>query len=985
MFRFSSVFSSSAFVFPIVLSLLFVLFGFIVCESDGELPSDVEIKLEVSSSDLSVLAFEDHIDVQITATGGSWEGEEAIGWLEISKVDDGTLRVTYESNLSDLPRSGTIYLRIGEKVQAEVTLVQESAPHIHLSSSPTIRVSYLPSDTTLSVSAEAGVWHSNSSSEWVRLEPHPEEDYLRILYTENASEEERSATIRISIEDILISQDLVLVQSPAPVLSISPSESISLTYLAGDTSLDVSVSDGTAWVSLVEGSVAWLRVSRSDAGKLEAVYDRNSSDASRSATVAVSVEGLPVSEDIVFTQEATSTLRITPSSLEVTSASGSVHFDVSGSSGAFQISPSASDIDWVRSVSLSEDGTSLTAAYTENTLSDARSIDFEVSLVSDPLLSETVTLSQLGAPELSILPSQSISLSYLAGDTSLAVNVSEGSWTSAVQGTAKWLRTSRSDAGKLEAVYDRNDISESRSATVAVSVEGLPVSEDIVFTQEATSTLRITPSSLEVTSASGSVHFDVSGSSGAFQISPSASDIDWVRSVSLSEDGTSLIADYTENTLSDGRSIDLKVSLVSDPLVSETVTLSQAGAPELSILPSQSISLSYLAGDTSLDVSLSSGVWTSAVQESVDWLQVSSPDSKTLKAVYERNDGASSRSATVAVSVDGLSISKEVVFTQAGVSSLIVSPSSSTVSSGSGSVSFSVSGDGGSFQVSPSASTIEWVSSIDVSEDGSSFSVAYTENRLSDGRSIDLKVSLVSDPLLFKTFTLSQSGSPVLSISPSQTISLRYLSGDTSLAVSVSEGSWTSTVQESVDWLQVSSPDSEILKAVYERNEAASSRSATVEVSVDGLSVSQDIVFTQAGVSSLSVSPSSSTVSSGSGSVSFSVSSSVGSFQVSPSASTIEWVSSIDISEDGSSFSVAYTENTLSDGRSIDLKVSLISDPLLSETVTLSQAGAPELSILPSQSISLRYLAGDTSLDVSLSSGAWTSAVQGTAKWLQCE
>ena len=55
--------------------LFFGLSSFISCDTNPEFSSDdVEVEIEVATSDLGVLAFSDHIDVVVTAKGGDWEG-----------------------------------------------------------------------------------------------------------------------------------------------------------------------------------------------------------------------------------------------------------------------------------------------------------------------------------------------------------------------------------------------------------------------------------------------------------------------------------------------------------------------------------------------------------------------------------------------------------------------------------------------------------------------------------------------------------------------------------------------------------------------------------------------------------------------------------------------------------------------------------------------------------------------------------------------
>ena len=944
---------------------------------------------------------------------------ETIGWLEVTKVNDEILRINYESNVEHRPRSGIIYLSIGE-VSAQIKILQASAPHINISSSPTIHVSHLASDTTLSVSVEQGTWQADAGFDWIQLEPHLDEDYLRVAYQENASSASRQATITISIAYIDIAQEIILIQSSAPRLSISPSSLISLDYLSGDTTLSVSLSSG-AWqatetpavdwldivpqqssdaltiayqsninaersatvrlsvvdlpiykeitftqngsptltirpsqsislsylasdttlsVSLSSGtwrasvplSVDWLSVNKPSSSTLKATYKRHTGSSPRSVRATVSVTGLSLSEEIVFTQGVASALSVTPTEFSAHAGSGSQAFNVS-SAHLFQVSQSPVSVDWITSIVSSEEG--FTVHYKENTRSDARSVTLVAGLLSDPLIRQSLTFTQNASPTLLIRPSQSISLSYLASDTTLSVSLSSGTWRASVPLSVDWLSVNKPSSSTLKATYKRHTGSSPRSVRATVSVAGLSLSEEIVFTQGVASALSVTPTEFSAHASAGSQAFNVS-SAHLFQVSQSPVSVDWITSIVSSEEGFTV--HYKENTRSDARSVTLVAGLLSDPLIRQSLTFTQNASPTLMIRPSQSISLSYLASDTTLSVSLSSGTWRASVPLSVDWLSVNKPSSSTLKATYKRHTGSSPRSVRATVSVAGLSLSEEIVFTQGVASALSVTPTEFSAHASAGSQSFNVSSDH-LFQVSQSPVSVDWITSIVSSEDG--FIVHYKENTRSDARSVTLVAGLISDPLIRQSLTFTQNGSPTLTIRPSQSISLSYLASDTTLSVSLSSGTWRASVPLSVDWLSVNKPSSSTLKATYKRHTGSSPRSVRATVSVTGLSLSEEIVFTQGVASALSVTPTEFSAHAGSGSQAFNVSS-AHLFQVSQSPVSVDWITSIVSSEEG--FTVHYKENTRSDARSVTLVAGLLSDPLIRQSLTFTQNGSPTLT-----------------------------------------
>ncbi len=363
--------------------------------------------------------------------------------------------------------------------------------------------------------------------------------------------------------------------------------------------------------------------------------------------------------------------------------------------------------------------------------------------------------------------------------------------------------------------------------------------------------------------------------------------------------------------------------------------------PVLSVAPSLR-TVNSVSGTTTFTVT-SNTDWSPV--ENSDWLTVTKTNATTLTVTYTQNTSVATRTTNITLSGTGVS-SQVVTVTQSGVTpSLSVSPSSRSVNSTSGTTSFTV------------ASNIDW--SPDENSDwltvtktnATTLTVTYTQNTSVATRTANITLS--GTGVSSQVVTVTQSGvTPSLSVSPSSR-SVNSTSGTTSFTVA-SNIDWSPG--ENSDWLTATKTNATTLTVNYTQNTSVESRSANITISGTGVT-SQVVTVAQSGVTpSLSVSPSSRSVSFASGTTTFTVTSNI---DWSPGENS-GWLTAT--KTNATTLTVNYTQNTSVESRSANITIS--GTGVTSQVVTVTQSGVtPSLSVNPS-SRSVNFASGTTTFTI---------------------
>ena len=557
-------------------------------------------------------------------------------------------------------------------------------------------------------------------------------------------------------------------------------------------------------------------------------------------------------DDVLVTGTGAATLTVTPPSQNVTTPAGTTPFVVTTTAAWTAVSDAA----WCTVTPSGTGNGTLTATYTQNTGASSRTANITVTAIG--ITPVTVTVTQAGtSPTLSVTPPNQ-NVTAPAGNTSFAVT-SNSAWT--VTSNSAWCTVTPSGNGNgtITATYTQNIPITGRVANITVTVIGLtPVV--VTVTQAAGSpTLTVTPANQNVSSASGNTNFVVTSNS-AWTTSSNAG---WCTlTPSGTGDGT-IVATYTNNTLTTSRIATVTVTVTGLTPVSVTVT--QSGMiPTLSVTPANQ-NVTAPAGNTSFSLT-SNSAWNTASNASWCTVTPSGTGNSTLVATYQENTSLSSRIANLTVTVAGLT-PVVVTVTQAGaLPTLAVSPIDQNVPSPAGNTDYAITTN----SAWTATSNTFWCN-VTPSGTGNGIMVAsFDENTSLYSRISYLVVSVPGAQNA--NLTLTQAGAaPFLTVDP-QTQSVGSSAGTVNFAVNTNLN-WTATSNSAWCTVTGSGSGSGTVVATYSDNSFASNRSVSITITATGIvPLSETVTISQDGpVATLDVSPSSRTVTDPAGSTTFDV------------------------------------------------------------------------------------------------------------------
>lgn len=250
----------------------------------------------------------------------------------------------------------------------------------------------------------------------------------------------------------------------APFIAVTPPDQV-VSSTTGDTRFIVS--SNTNWT--VESDATWCTATASGNGNdtIFAVYGENLSVGSRIAHLTVAGTGAG-SQVVTVTQDgAAAILTVTPPIRNLSSTAGNAQFDVT-SNTTWTVSDDAS---WCAVTPSGLNNGTIVATSEENVSVALRSCT--ITVTAPGVASVTVVVAQAGsAPALSVTPLIQ-NVSAVAGSTAFSVS-SNASWT--VTGNASWciLTQSGSGNGTIVADYLQNTADQPRTASIDVTVAGLP-------------------------------------------------------------------------------------------------------------------------------------------------------------------------------------------------------------------------------------------------------------------------------------------------------------------------------------------------------------------------------------------------------------------------------------------------------------------------------------------------------------------------------
>jgi len=565
-------------------------------------------------------------------------------------------------------------------------------------------------------------------------------------------------------------------------------------------------------------------------------------------------------------------------------------------------------------------------------------------------------------------------------------------WAAAT--TCSWVLGLSPESGTLGAnesasvsvVHLANTVCSRRQCDIRVTapeVDGSPRTIRLSQEEGGSPVLSVTPSTLNVGSASGWTSFAVKNSGCSNMVWAASHACGWLTSISPSsgqlgaKETATITVLYAANSGDASRTCPI---LIDAPGAGgpKTLNLVQASlaSPVLSVAPLEH-GVEADAGTFAFTVTNSgAGTLNWSAQQQCSWITSVSPSagslaagqSTTVMASYGANANATSRACTVAVAASGAVGSPQTVsVTQAGQSGqpvLSVAPNARTVSDKAGSTSFTVTNTG-SAPMSWGASTdCGWITGISPTSgtlaagQSTLVSVAYAANPQSGSRNCSILVTAPDAADGAKTFTVAQAANsdPVLQVSGIASIVDAKAGVAMFTVANAGGGSMSWSANAACSWITSLAPTSGTLAAGqgitvvlnYASNLDGPPRSCNITVNAPGaVNSPQTIGLSQAGDETPALAVSSATLAAeaDAGSATFNVMN-AGNGPLNWSlAWECDWVSSVAptggalAAGANATVTVTFDENTGADERACVITVTAPGVDGSPQTVTLNQAG----------------------------------------------
>lgn len=498
-------------------------------------------------------------------------------------------------------------------------------------------VTALAGNTSFTLTSNTA-WTAVSNSAWCTVTPSGTGNAsLVATYEANPTASTRIANITVTGSGAPTVIVTVTQSGAAPTLSVTPSNQ---NVTAPSGSVNFTVTSNAEWSAVSNESWCTVTPSGTGNGVILANYLENTNTSQRVANITVSVTGLTPVVVTVTQEAAVPSLSVTPSNQNVPSTAGATSFSVS-TNASWTASSNAS---WCTVTSSGTGNGTLQANYTDNLNTAQRIATITVSSAGLTPVSVTVTQSAANA-SLAVTPSNQ-DVTAAAGSTSFSVT-SNSSWTA--ESSASWctITSSGTGNGTINADYTENTSTDSRVASITVTVAGItPIT--VTVTQEGqVPVLTVTPSNHNVSAPAGNVSFDV------------VSNITWTTSCNASwctvtQGGTgngNIIAEYAQNLTMDTRVAE--ITIFGNGVSQVLVTVTQTGSDAFLTVQPDVQDVTWQEGSTQFEIASNTN-WT--VVSDASWCTVTPAGSGngTLFAQYTENTQNVIRTANITVSGAGL-------------------------------------------------------------------------------------------------------------------------------------------------------------------------------------------------------------------------------------------------------------------------------------------------------------------------------------------
>ncbi|MEZ4951715.1 MAG: BACON domain-containing carbohydrate-binding protein, partial [Saprospiraceae bacterium] len=253
--------------------------------------------LTVSPGNLNVSAPMGSTNFAVTSNT-TWNIAGGAGWFTVSQSSgsgNANITINYDENIATTSRSATLTISGNGAANQTVTITQEAAAAFLGVSRNNINVTAPAGSTTFNVNANVS-WTVISAAPWFSLDQTSGtgNGTVTINYTENTATTLRTATILVQSAGL---QDQIITINQAGTvaafLNVSPSTNLNVNNVAGNQVFNVNAN--VPWS--VTSNSPWLNVnpaSGNGVGLFVASWSANPDQTSRTATVTVTGNGVPL-------------------------------------------------------------------------------------------------------------------------------------------------------------------------------------------------------------------------------------------------------------------------------------------------------------------------------------------------------------------------------------------------------------------------------------------------------------------------------------------------------------------------------------------------------------------------------------------------------------------------------------------------------------------------------------------------------------------
>jgi lysyl endopeptidase len=325
----------------------------------------------------------------------------------------GTLAVNVNADITGLLNNTKYYFRLvgvySGGSAAGLILNFMTADQPTFSVNPLSQIVPYPADSTHFTITSNIPWSVVSESSWVTVNPSSGigNGTITATFTENTSFDQRVAAITVSATG-MNPQVVTITQEGVPVVLLVTPPNRDVDAVTGNT--DFTVTSNTDWT--VISDVSWCTVTPSGSGNgtIAVTFTENADVTQRVANITASAVGVG-SQTVTVTQAgATPTLAVTPPVRNVSYPAASTSFNVVSNTSW----TAESDAPWCTVTASGNGNGTITADFTTNTLTTARTATISVTVatlavqqVSVIQAKSSVGINDIAGNELQIYPNPS--------------------------------------------------------------------------------------------------------------------------------------------------------------------------------------------------------------------------------------------------------------------------------------------------------------------------------------------------------------------------------------------------------------------------------------------------------------------------------------------------------------------------------------------------------------------------------------------------